>query len=358
MDRRFTGVKARGNSILIDFMYQGHRCRETLRVKPTKTALKEASRKREAVMHAIAFGNFEYSVHFPDSKNALKFSNNKSALITVKVALEKWLKQASKRCQPSTIKDYNSAVDHYLIPCFGHLSLDSFKVSDVYDWIDTTKISNKRINNVLIPLRQTFKDAFYDGLIDKNPMDRFRNLSPKTREPKPFNQGEIDRILDQLKGQEKNLIQFAFYSGLRTSELIGLRWEDVDLDRNLIHVRIAVVKGHEKTTKTASGQRTVELQPKSKQAIESQLVFNDKSVRVFHDPSTNKPWSGDHIIRKRIWIPALLKACVQYRNPYQTRHTFASTLLTAGKNPMWVAQQMGHKDWGMIRKVYGRWIEY
>ncbi|NRA21385.1 MAG: site-specific integrase [Oceanospirillaceae bacterium] len=193
-------------------------------------------------------------------------------------------------------------------------------------------------------------------MIDKNPMDRFRSLSPKIREPKPFNKSEIDGILNQLAGQEKNLIQFAFYSGLRTSELIGLRWEDVDLNRNLIHVRTAVVRRHEKTTKTASGQRTIELLQESKQALESQLVLSSASVRVFHDPTTDKQWLGDHIIRKRVWIPALLNAGVEYRNPYQTRHTFASMLLTAGKNPMWVAQQMGHKDWGMIRKVYGRWI--
>ena len=44
------------------------------------------------------------------------------------------------------------------------------------------------------------------------------------------------------------------------------------------------------------------------------------------------------------------------RVPYQTRHTFASTLLSAGENPVWVASMMGHKDWAMIIKVYGRWI--
>lgn len=53
---------------------------------------------------------------------------------------------------------------------------------------------------------------------------------------------------------------------------------------------------------------------------------------------------------------ALKKAGIRYRNPYQTRHTYASMLLSAGENPMWVAQQMGHKDWAMIRRVYGRWI--
>ncbi|MGB7596783.1 MAG: site-specific integrase, partial [Gallionella sp.] len=41
---------------------------------------------------------------------------------------------------------------------------------------------------------------------------------------------------------------------------------------------------------------------------------------------------------------------------YQTRHTYASMLLSAGEDPMWVSHQMGHSDWGMIRKTYGRWI--
>jgi len=71
---------------------------------------------------------------------------------------------------------------------------------------------------------------------------------------------------------------------------------------------------------------------------------------------TGEPWKNDQAIRKIIWMPALNRAGLKYRNPYQTRHIFASTLLSRGENPLWVAQQMGHKDWGQIRKVYGRWI--
>ena len=55
-------------------------------------------------------------------------------------------------------------------------------------------------------------------------------------------------------------------------------------------------------------------------------------------------------------VYALRKGGVRYRNPYQTRHTWASMMLSAGEHPMWVASQMGHKDWGMIRRHYGRWI--
>ncbi len=116
------------------------------------------------------------------------------------------------------------------------------------------------------------------------------------------------------------------------------------------------MRNREKTTKTTSGIRTVELQPEAKKAIEDQCQYTKDKLRVFHDPTTDQQWKGDHIIRKRIWMSSLKAANIEYRNPYQTRHTFASMLLSTGKNPLWVAQQMGHKDWGMIRKIYGRWI--
>ncbi|MEH6649151.1 MAG: DUF3596 domain-containing protein [Motiliproteus sp.] len=166
MDRGQTGVRPRGNSILVDFTYQGHRCRETLRVKPTRTALKEASRKREAILYEIAMGKFDYATHFPDSKNAFTYSNNKAALITIEQALKDWLGKIEKRCQHSTIRDYNSSVYHHLIPSFGDLTLDEFNTDHIHQWIGQLSISHKRINNVLCPLRQVFKDAYYDGLIN------------------------------------------------------------------------------------------------------------------------------------------------------------------------------------------------
>ncbi|MFM0738579.1 integrase [Paraburkholderia xenovorans] len=50
------------------------------------------------------------------------------------------------------------------------------------------------------------------------------------------------------------------------------------------------------------------------------------------------------------------RAGVRYRNPYQTRHTYASMVLSAGEHPIWVAKQMGQADWTMIARVYGRWM--
>ena len=112
-----------------------------------------------------------------------------------------------------------------------------------------------------------------------------------------------------------------------------------------------------KQPKTKSGERDVKLFPPSLNALLDQKQFTFESAsKVFNNPNTNKPWETDAQIRRTLWIPALAKAGVKYRTPYQTRHTYASTLLSVGEPPMWVANQMGHKDWAMIRRVYGRWI--
>lgn len=207
-------------------------------------------------------------------------------------------------------------------------------------------------------LNEMYEEMYLDEIIDKNPFDRVKNLSVKIREPEPFTADEVAKILNELEGQERNLIQFAFWSGLRTSELIALRWRDVDLEHNQIFVRQAKVRGHIKGTKTNAGTREVELQPQAKEALLSQQTHSGKIGEiVFHDSRAGEPWKNDQAIRKVVWTPALKKAGLKYLNPYQTRHTFASTLLSRGENPLWVAQQMGHKDWGQIRKVYGRWIK-
>lgn len=79
-------------------------------------------------------------------------------------------------------------------------------------------------------------------------------------------------------------------------------------------------------------------------------------AEVFQDPQTGERWAADQPIRKTLWTWALKKGGVRYRYPYQTRHTYASMMLSADEHPMWVAKQMGHADWTMIARTYGKWM--
>jgi len=354
MDRRQV-VKVRGNCLYLDFYYKGIRQRPSLRLEDTKANKLHAERLHAAIEHEIAIGTFDFAKHFPNSKKAISLSRSSNK--TISMALDEYMRSAQSLLEKSTIKGYNSAIEFYLKPIFGHIKLTELTASEVKDWIYGLSISAKRINNVLIPLRTVFSDAYAEELIDKNPMLRVKNLPVRVEEPQPLTPAESKAILKELPQQGRNLIQFALWSGLRTSELIALEWGDVDFKAGLVRVRRAIVNKNSKQPKTKAGERDVKLFPPSLEALADQKQFTfSTGSKVFNNPNTNKPWQTDAQIRRTLWIPALKKAGVVYRTPYQTRHTYASTLLSAGEPPMWVANQMGHKDWAMIRRVYGRWI--
>ncbi len=145
-------------------------------------------------------------------------------------------------------------------------------------------------------------------------------------------------------------------TGLRTSEMIGLSWGDVDFVAGTIRIRRAVVMGKLKAPKTDAGIRTVHLTPQALTALKAQkpLTFV-AGGRVFHNPGTGEPWASDRAVRVR-FKTLLQRAGVRYRYPYQMRHTFASIALIAVENVMWVLKQMGHRDWFITARIYSRWI--
>lgn len=363
--KSFKGISARGDSILVSFSWNGHRYRETLRWEPTLKNLKMANALRLSVLYDIDRGVFnhnEYLKRFPNSSKAKSLVKSQADFLTVDSALWDWLKNKQNYIERSTLRDYTSAIKHHLCPRFGLLTVNQLKAVDVKEWLSILSISNKRKNNVITPLRQCFRELFLDEIIDVNPMERVPNLQTYAREPLPFTNAEVTSILNYLikcsKEQYKNLIQVAFSTGLRTSELIALRWADVNIEDSVIQVKRARVRGVDKSPKTTSGKRFVDLQKEAIEALTNQMKYKSVSFEeVFYNVEQQKPFKDDQFIRKGIWTPALTALNIAYRSPYQTRHTYASHLLSNGKNPLYVASQMGHADWGMIRKVYGKWIK-
>lgn len=365
MGRNRTGVRAASeSSIEITFTYHGQRCRERLRLKPTPPNLKRATRFRESVLQAIATGIFDYRVSFPDSKNAGHFAVRVGDVSSTADFLDDWLKRQRPIVKSSTWNDYHKTVVNHLIPAFGEYTLSDLKRSVIREWCSTLTAGNKRIANVLSPLRVALQEAVDDEIIESNPL---YGWSYKRREPvepnddiDPFTPAEQAAILDALEGQGLNLIQFAFWTGLRTNELVALEWGDIDWIRGTILIIRGQTQAAEEpeAPKTRAGRRELKILSPAMAALTNQKPhsFLHNGDRVFLNPRTGAPWIGDQAIRRTLWTHALKRAGVRYRRPYQTRHTYASMMLSAGESPMWVAQQMGHADWTMIARVYGRWI--
>jgi integrase len=245
----------------------------------------------------------------------------------------------------------------------GKTLLAELKRPAIRDWLSGVAASNKRLANIQSVLRSALQDAVNDGVIEANPLYGWKyerkDVVKREDDVDPFSSEEQTAILDALSGQKRNLIQFALWTGLRTSELCALEWGDIDWRRGTLRVQRAKtqVSDEAETTKTRSGVREVKLLGPALDALQAQKPHTFmKGGVVFENPRTGETWTGDQPIRHGVWVPAMRKAGVRYRRPYQTRHTYASMMLSAGESPMWVAQQMGHSDWTMIARIYGRWI--
>ncbi len=315
-------------------------------------------------MYEIATGQFDYLKHFPNSKKAQQLASSHACNITISQMINDWFKRTQDQWEYSTKRGYISKIDHHIEPSFGHIFVSDFKPSLFKAWGATATnkntdkpLSGKSKNEIRSIMRSAFNELYIDEVIDSNPIDRVKRFKHIKKEPEPFTADEREAILAQMEGQVRNLYEFAFWTGLRTSELLALRKCDIDLKRKVVFVRKALVHGREKGTKTKSGERTHELHEKALTVLTEQIKLSpDNQERIFLNPKTMQPWRDDRAIYHRCWQPALKSSGVKFRKQYNTRHTYASTMLTENHPIAWVAKQLGHTDIAMTLSTYARWI--
>lgn len=355
-----------GETINITFTYKGVKCREPLsNLEVNSKNIKYAERTLGEIHNKIERGTFNYGEHFPRSAR-LKIFGNASTGKTVKVYLEEYLVICkTRKLSPSTIGGYKK--------CLNALeSLHVFPASELTPaalktWIQSQKTTLKTIRNQLSFLRSALDEAVTDGVLQINPVSLVtasRYQSSKTDEESdyivdPLSPAEVEALLHAAGNKQwENLFRFAIETGMRSSELCALRWRDIDFIGKTAHVQNASVVGVIKGTKTKAGTRKIELTEEALYALTCQKPFTFmKDAMVFEDPKTESPWAGADAIRKKAWVPTLRKAGIRYRNPYQTRHTFATRHISRGANLFWLASQMGHKGPEMLFRHYGRYLK-
>lgn len=355
--------KASDTTVEIDFYYRGRRCRERLKLEPTPRNLRWAESLLGQIRVEIGKGTFDYARHFPHSPRARAFAKTPAALDTVEHALREWYRRKIPSLETHTVNDYRKAIDNVLVPAFGAIAVRDFCRRHVKDWLaERPHLTSKRLNNVMSPLRQTFAELVEDEVIEANPLAdlviRRKKAVKEHDDVDPFTPAEVKAILAACDGQFRNMVAFAVGSGLRwPSEVIALQWPDVDLDAGTVRVRAAVVYGERKGPKTAAGNRTVQLARIALDALKAQRAHTLlKGGAVFENPNTGEAWTSDQVVGRWHWTQALKRAGVRYRPGRQLRHTYASTMLSAGEPLRWVSHQIGHVDASVTARVYSRYI--
>ena len=365
MGRNGNGVtEASGSSYEIAFTYRGVRCRERIKLKPSPANRKRVEHHLGAIIDAIYKGSFNYSETFPDSPRRFQFLERQGEALLAETYFDDWLEYKARHLKASTLQGYIKTINNQIIPQFIGKPIADIKRTDIKLWLSAMKCTNKRLANIQSVLRTALQDAVMDELIETNPLYGWsyqtKDAPKKANDVDPFNAEEQQAIINELTGQARNLIQFNFWTGMRPSEVIALEWDDIDWRRGVIIVNKALTQAasEAESPKTNAGKREVKILKPAMDALIDQKQFTLlKNKEIFQNPRTNERWSGDQAIRKTLWAPTLKKAKVRYRRPYQTRHTYASMMLTAGESIAWLANQMGHADWGMLRTIYARFIK-
>jgi integrase len=318
------------------------------------------------VENAIERQTFRYHEYFPDSKRARMFGHAVSN-ITIRQLLENWLKDIKRTHPHSTYRCYNKSCRAHLIPEFGDYLARDLNAQVIRAWIRNRTGTLKIIRNDLTPLRAIVDQALIDDIIDRNLLDKIKVSKLVSRKQAktdytvdPFNDDEIEAVLSVAREYDpriRNVLQFAFYTGLRTSELFGLQWGDIDWRNGTVRVQRAVVERTLKETKTKAGTRDVILLPAALDALKDQKQYSFVGGEFVFVRLRQRGPLIDYEHLERPWKHIIKTAKVHYRNPYQAQHTYASQLLSGGENPLFVAQQMGHKTTEMIMRHYGRWVE-
>lgn len=347
-----SGVEIHRGKLRIYFRYAGKLRREPLGLPPTKANTQHAGRLVQEIRDKVRHGIFDYPTHFPDRADTTQQ--------TVRDYTALYLRLQSHLAD-STVRSYRQTLRTVLDDRMGELPINRVTASmlgqalEEHGWR-----SAKARNNALTPMRGVFELAHRDGTIKDNPAALLRSGKVQRPEPDPLTLDEANAVLDWMQShrdaQTVNYFEFALFTGLRTSELLALDWNDIDRRTGMLRVQRARVLGNMKHTKTANA-RDVELTGRAFAAIERQRAHTHLAgATIFLDPITCRPYVNDKPPRLQ-WNAALKALGIRHRTAYQTRHTFATLALMAGTNPMWVARQLGHSTMQMTLTRYSRWID-
>lgn len=185
------------------------------------------------------------------------------------------------------------------------------------------------------------------GYVDCNPWTELvaRVKVPPTQPPRPFSLEEVLAIVqafrtDKYYSYYSDMVEFMLSTGCRVGEAIGLRWGHLEEDCSSVWIGESYSRGQQKATKT-NRARTVTLNPKMQSLLLARRPAKPKPEDIVFTAAEGKN-INDNNFRIRAWQSVLTRLGIDYRPPYNTRHTLISHSLDLRSNPVMIAQQTGH----------------
>jgi integrase len=304
--------------------------------------------------------------------------------VTVKEAGAIWIKTAEGAgLERATIKQYREHVEQHIVPFIGAVKLSEMNAQTVRKFEDRLREQERSpvmVRKVISSLGSLLADAQEQGLAARNPVRDLRRNRRRSKDrntekrqrgklragvdvPTP---SEIKSIIAAAKGRWRPFLITAIFTGLRASELRGLRWEDVNLNVRELHVRQRADRFNEiGKPKSAAGERIIPFGKFAANALKEWKLACPRGVGDLVFPNgVGKVESLANIINRGL-IPAQIAAGVvvngraKYTGLHALRHFYASWCINRpaqgglGLPPKVVQERLGHSSITMTYDRYG-----
>lgn len=273
----------------------------------------------------------------------------------------KWLETYKK----GVVKDhtyhftYKSNVDKYLIPYFGKAHIANIKQIDIQKYFNSVTTANgeplakSTLDKQKIILKSMFDAAVDNDLCFKNPVKniKFQHVSDSV-EKRVYTKSEAEIVEKYAKELGRFDVVLMLSTGIRRSELLGLKWSDFDFSNCTLHIQRAVVQTKGKILidkpKSESSDRIVpfsaELGEYLKSCVNNNVFVVGTSVPL--SPSTYAAQFKKFMdkLSRSTAIPAL--------TPHELRHTYGTLLRESGVDIYTIQKVMGHSDISITADIY------
>jgi integrase len=321
-----------------------------------------------------------------------------SASVTIATAGQTWLQTCrANGLELSTIDAYEQHLRLHIVPFIGRVRLSELSAPMIRKFEDDLREGREpgkddlnprsapMLKRILTSLSMIIGDAQERGLVARNVVKDLRSRrkrglqkAQESRHSGKLQIGvdipapeEIRAFLAVLIGPWRPMLLTAVFSGLRASELRGLRWADVDLDRRELHVRQRVDKRNiAGPPKSAAGERCVPLPPIVINTLrEHKLACPKSDLGLVFPTGTGKPEYHSNIVNRGLipaWIAAGViaghdaegKPIAKYTGLHSLRHFYASWCINRRADgglelpPKSVQERLGHSTIAMTLDTY------
>jgi integrase len=196
--------------------------------------------------------------------------------VTVQVRLGRMKESSAESCR--------SRLRLQVVPFFGQMRLDAITLPHVREFMKALlakELSPKTVLNVMVVLKEMLKHAVQWGYLDTNPAQYAERPRGEDQEMQILTPPEIRRLLDTVDEPVRTLILCAVLTGMRRDELLGLRWEDVDLE------------GHRISSAVRSGGRS-----------SSHRSRGAHAARSTWPQRCGRRWPGSRVVSGAVWSSA------------------------------------------------------